>query len=62
MLRLGDQTVYLAGDTGFGNGLHFPRAAIASGEIDVAMLSIGAYVLRWFMKEQHMNPEEAFWH
>ena len=58
-LRLGDMTVYFAGDTGFGDGRTFDQAATASGPIDVALLPIGAYAPRWFMKEQHMNPDEA---
>lgn len=48
---------YFAGDTGypaaFGDiGRQFPG-------IDYALLPIGAYEPRWFMKSQHIGPEEA---
>ncbi len=58
-LRLGDRTVYFAGDTGFGEGATFRDAASRAEPIDLALLPIGAYAPRWFMREQHMNPEEA---
>ncbi len=58
-LRLGNKTVYFAGDTGFGDGRTFEQAAARSGPIDLALLPIGGYAPRWFMQEQHMNPEEA---
>ena len=28
-------------------------------QIDLALISIGAYEPRWFMKDVHINPEEA---
>ena len=29
------------------------------GDIDAAMLPIGAYAPRWFMADAHMDPDEA---
>ncbi|MGA8114172.1 MAG: MBL fold metallo-hydrolase [Actinocatenispora sp.] len=52
-----DERLYFAGDTGYGHW--FGRIAAAHPGIDVAMLPIGAYHPRWFMRPVHMNPEEA---
>jgi L-ascorbate metabolism protein UlaG (beta-lactamase superfamily) len=51
--------VYNAGDTGFGDGAIFADIPRRFGAPDVAILPIGAYEPQWFMKEQHVNPEEA---
>lgn len=53
------RTVYFAGDTGFGDGRIFTGIAARHGRIDLALLPIGAYEPRWFMAEQHMNPDDA---
>ena len=50
-------SVYFAGDSGWCPyfaeiGARFPR-------LDLALLPIGAYEPRWFMRTQHMDPEEA---
>lgn len=49
--------LYLSGDTGYGP--HFKQIKERCAPIHVAILPIGAYEPRWFMKEQHINPEEA---
>lgn len=50
-------SIYFAGDTGYGN--HFTETKLKLGSPDVAILPIGAYEPRWFMREMHINPEEA---
>jgi N-acyl-phosphatidylethanolamine-hydrolysing phospholipase D len=49
--------VYFAGDTGFHP--EFGRIGARYGPFDIALLPIGAYEPRWFMRYLHMNPEEA---
>lgn len=59
VLTTPDGAVYFAGDTGYGEGRHFRRARQRYGSIRLALLPIGAYEPRWFMRYQHMNPDEA---
>jgi len=56
--------IYFAGDTGYGNGEIFQQAKQICGSFRVALLPIGAYEPRWFMRYAHMNPEDAVraWH
>lgn len=54
---------YFSGDSGYtkdfaDTGERF-AARNGPGGFDLALLGIGAYEPRWFMKEQHMNPAEA---
>jgi L-ascorbate metabolism protein UlaG (beta-lactamase superfamily) len=49
--------IYFAGDTGYGN--HFKLIKEQFNEFKLALLPIGAYEPRWFMKDSHVNPEEA---
>jgi L-ascorbate metabolism protein UlaG (beta-lactamase superfamily) len=51
--------VYIAGNTGYGDGRIFLELADRRPVIAVAVLPIGAYAPRWFMKDQHVNPAEA---
>jgi L-ascorbate metabolism protein UlaG (beta-lactamase superfamily) len=51
--------VYIVGDSGYGEGRHFRHVAEAHGPLRLALLPIGAYEPRWFMRDQHMNPADA---
>jgi len=51
--------IYLVCDSGYGTGAHFRRVRELYGPIRAATLPIGAYEPRWFMREMHMNPEDA---
>ncbi len=51
--------IYLAGDTGYGDGSIFRDVRARHGPPDLAVLPIGAYTPRWFLKNQHVNPAEA---
>lgn len=59
VVKAGGLTVYFAGDSGYGDGRIFRDIAARHGAPDLALIPIGAYAPRWFMKAQHMNPEEA---
>jgi L-ascorbate metabolism protein UlaG (beta-lactamase superfamily) len=49
--------IYFAGDTGYTK--HFKQMYKKHGSTDLALLPIGAYEPRWFMKNFHMNPDDA---
>ncbi|HEY4863561.1 MAG TPA: MBL fold metallo-hydrolase [Xanthobacteraceae bacterium] len=51
--------IYFVGDSGYGEGHYFKTARERHGPFRLAILPIGAYEPRWFMQDQHMNPEEA---
>ncbi len=59
VVRTASGTIYFAGDTGFAQGRTFAATAARHPSMDLALLPIGAYEPRWFMAEQHMNPDEA---
>jgi L-ascorbate metabolism protein UlaG (beta-lactamase superfamily) len=51
--------LYIVCDSGYGDGIHFRRVGQAHGPLRLAILPIGAYEPRWFMRDQHMNPSDA---
>lgn len=57
VVQAGQHRIYFAGDSGYGE--HFREIGKRLGPIDLALLPIGAYEPRWFMKDVHMNPAEA---
>ena len=55
---------YFSGDAGYSRHFAETRERLAAQArdgllFDLALLAIGAYEPRWFMREQHMNPAEA---
>ncbi|MDH3647488.1 MAG: MBL fold metallo-hydrolase [Gammaproteobacteria bacterium] len=49
--------VYFAGDSGMGG--HFAEISARLGRPRLALFPIGAYLPRWFMAKQHIDPAEA---
>ena len=61
-----DCHLFFAGDTAYSKDFadirqHFAQAQKpdSGGGFDIALLPIGAYEPRWFMKDQHVNPQES---
>ncbi len=51
--------IYHIGDTGYHDGAFFREHGRDFGPFKLAILPIGAYEPRWFMSDNHMNPDEA---
>ncbi len=52
-----NRRIYFAGDSAYAPFFREVRRRL--GPIDLALLPIGAYEPRWFMRSVHMNPAEA---
>lgn len=57
MIECRERRIYFGGDSGYST--HFSDIKARLGSPDIAMLGIGSYEPRWFMKPIHMNPAEA---
>lgn len=57
MLQGADISLYYSGDTGYSN--HFAEIPQYFGAPDYALVGIGAYKPRWFMRPNHISPHEA---
>jgi L-ascorbate metabolism protein UlaG (beta-lactamase superfamily) len=57
LLTIAGKRLFFAGDTAYGPFFRDIRRRL--GAIDLALLPIGAYEPRWFMRSVHMNPGEA---
>jgi L-ascorbate metabolism protein UlaG (beta-lactamase superfamily) len=51
--------IYAIGDTALRDGAPFAAIKEKYGAPRVALIPIGAYEPRWFMRDQHINPEES---
>jgi len=57
VIRAAGRRIFFAGDTAYAD--FFRDVGRRLGPIDLALLPIGAYEPRWFMRVVHMNPAEA---
>jgi N-acyl-phosphatidylethanolamine-hydrolysing phospholipase D len=57
-IQIADFNSWFGGDTGY-NDIQFKEIGQKHGPFDFAMIPIGAYEPRWFMKNMHVNPEES---
>ena len=51
--------IYFVADSGYGDGEYFRSARKRHGSFRLAILPIGAYEPRWFMRDHHVNPAES---
>jgi len=58
-IRTPSGNIFFAGDTGWGDGT-WVRQAARHGPFRLAIIPIGAYEPRDVMRNNHVNPEEAF--
>lgn len=57
LIKAGGKSIYFGADSGYGS--HFSEVKTLFGDIDVAILGIGAYKPEWFMHPSHTSPADA---
>lgn len=57
VIEVAGQRVYFAGDSGYSRD--FADIGARFAPVDLALIPIGAYDPRWFMRPMHVDPEEA---
>lgn len=57
LIKSNNIKIYFGGDSGYGS--HFEEVYNLFGEVDYALIGIGAYKPRWFMHQNHTSPLEA---
>lgn len=57
MLQFAGQTIYFMGDTAYSK--HYSELKHIFPNIDIALIPIGCYAPRWFMHNQHIDPQQA---
>ena len=57
-VEIGEFKFWFAGDTGYNKKL-LAEIGERAGPFDLALSPVGGYAPRWFMKNMHVNPEEA---
>lgn len=58
IIEIDGKKIWFGGDTGY-NDIQFKRIGNEHGPFDLALIPIGAFEPRWFMKPMHVNPGEA---
>jgi L-ascorbate metabolism protein UlaG (beta-lactamase superfamily) len=59
VLATPDGAIYHAGDTAYRDGAIFRDILARHGRPRLAIIPIGAYEPRWFMKAEHVEPAES---
>ncbi len=57
-IQFNDFTLWFGGDTGYNEHVFTPIGDHLE-QVDLALIPIGAYAPRWFMKDYHADPTEA---
>ncbi|WP_168171411.1 MBL fold metallo-hydrolase [Lacimicrobium sp. SS2-24] len=58
VINISGKRIWFGGDTGY-NAIDFKQIGERFGPFDLALIPIGAYSPRDFMRQYHINPEEA---